>query len=172
VILAGVIGWYLSKLSPNQSPVHDTPDPEFSVWGQIFGYGCAVLYLFSRIPQILLNHRRKSCEGVSILFFLFAGIGNLTYVMSILAFTPDGTEWDGAKYGKYLAVNSSWLLGSVGTLVLDAVIFGQFFWYDREEETDEESDEGDVRNWRQEGIEEIGNGGNDHGYGSTSSNRD
>lgn len=124
-----------------------TGEPEkeiqFSLWGQIFGYLCAVLYLASRIPQILLNYRRKSCEGVSILFFMFAGMGNLTYVMSILAYVPEG-DWDPKKYRMHLAVNASWLLGSVGTLILDAVIFGQFFMYQNaEEEEDCESDFGD-----------------------------
>lgn len=101
-----------------------------------------MLYLASRVPQILLNYRRKSCEGVSILFFMFAGMGNLTYVMSILAYVPQG-DWDPAKYRMHLAVNASWLLGSVGTLILDAMIFAQFFMYQNPEDEEDEECESD-----------------------------
>lgn len=102
------------------------------------------------MPQLLLNYRRKSTEGVSILFFLFACVGNLTYVMSILAYEPgcarvadvigkgrrgcgDG-EWD-REYGRYMLVNTSWLVGSAGTLFLDFVIFAQFWIYRHNEKT-------------------------------------
>ncbi|KAH8151013.1 uncharacterized protein LAJ45_04714 [Morchella importuna] len=145
VCIAGVFGWWISEA---EYPHHDDPtsppaDIQFSQLGQIFGYLCAVLYLASRLPQILLNYRRKSCDGISLLFFLFACLGNLTYVVSILAYVPRAGNADEARdeYRKYVAVNASWLLGSFGTLGLDLVIFAQFFWYrdlvaecDREEE--------------------------------------
>ncbi|KAK0736903.1 PQ loop repeat-domain-containing protein, partial [Apiosordaria backusii] len=106
-------------------------------WGQVFGWLCAVLYLGSRLPQLLLNWRRKSTEGVSILFFLFACLGNLTYVLSILAYDPvctaeNGECKDGEAariYWQYILVNLSWLAGSAGTLFLDMSIFVQFFLY-------------------------------------------
>ena len=158
---AGVLGWYLTTRSAEPTyphghhPVND-PDAEpistesgsvrFDLWGQIFGYLCAVLYLGSRIPQILLNYRRKSTEGVSMLFFIFACVGNLTYVMSIFAYEPacaslqaldqglgggctDG-EW-GRMYARYILVNASWIAGSAGTLALDLTIFVQFWLYKR-----------------------------------------
>ncbi len=160
VCAAGVLGWWVSNHSPSSSrhhhhaskPPHDEDDVlQFSLWGQIFGYLCAVLYLGSRIPQILLNYRRKSTDGVSMLFFLFACIGNLTYVLSIFAFEgkcqgPRGECEPGEKaalYGRYILVNASWLAGSLGTLLLDLGIFVQFFMYrpSDEEYSDEESAE-------------------------------
>ncbi|KAI2476548.1 PQ loop repeat protein [Pyrenophora tritici-repentis] len=150
VCAAGVFGWYLSaRNSPAPSPPdeHD-PSPEsslhFNFWGQVSGYVCAVLYLGSRVPQLLLNYRRKSTEGISMLFFLFACLGNLTYVLSILVYKPkcgNGVCRDGegrAEYGKYIAVNMSWLLGSFGTLLLDAGVFVQYFMYRKDDESDEE----------------------------------
>lgn len=146
VVAAGVLGWYLSNTpshSAKQHPKHPKEEElSFSLWGQIFGYFCAVLYLGSRIPQILLNYRRKSTEGVSILFFLFACIGNLTYVLSIFAYEPHCTGKHGscakgeatALYGRYILVNASWLAGSLGTLLLDGGIFCQFFLYRAEED--------------------------------------
>ncbi|KAF2646571.1 PQ-loop-domain-containing protein [Massarina eburnea CBS 473.64] len=148
VCAAGVFGWWLSTRRSKSSP-HD-PEPEaeplqFNLWGQIFGYICAALYLGSRIPQLLLNYRRKSTDGISMLFFLFACIGNLTYVLSIVAYKPvckmPGRCEKGEAaniYGRYIVVNSSWLLGSFGTLVLDAFVFVQYFMY-RDEGSDDES---------------------------------
>lgn len=147
VCAAGVLGWYVSPgSSKNKAP--KTPDDSskdasltFDTLGQVFGYLCAVLYLGSRLPQLLLNYKRKSTEGVSLLFFLFACIGNLSYVLSILAYSPvcEGGSFEktghcrpgeaGSLYGRYILVNLSWLIGSFGTLLLDMAIFIQFFLY-------------------------------------------
>ena len=142
VCAAGVLGWYISVRSTSRQrhKVDQEPDTlSFDILGQIFGYLCAVLYLGSRIPQLLLNWRRRSTEGVSLLFFLFACIGNLTYVLSIFAYSPicrgDGGACrpgeEGRIYGRYILVNLSWLLGSLGTLFLDVAIFAQFIIFRR-----------------------------------------
>lgn len=162
VILAGLLGWYVSNRRQGGSQLH-SEHPEhhesegdelaISVWGQVFGYGCALLYLGSRLPQILLNWRRKSTEGLSGLFFLFACLGNITYFLSIFAYQPrchgpDGIcegEEAGRLYRRYLLLNASWLLGSIGCLFLDFTILLQFFMYrpldefsDLEEEIEDE----------------------------------
>ncbi|KAK5120775.1 hypothetical protein LTR85_005841 [Meristemomyces frigidus] len=150
VVLAGIAGYYLSPSSPEPPNPHDKSAADhqaqtlqFNVLGQVFGYICAVLYLGSRFPQLLLNYRRKSTEGLNALFFLFACIGNLTYVLSIFAFEPICSKhkhghWHeshcrpgeaSAVYGRYILVNLSWLLGSLGTLFLDAGVFAQFWMY-------------------------------------------
>ncbi|KAI0115231.1 PQ-loop-domain-containing protein [Daldinia grandis] len=146
VCVSGVLGWLLSRQYSNGQP--DSPAdeglPSFDLWGQIFGWLCALLYLGSRLPQLLLNWRRKSTEGVSILFFLFACLGNLTYVLSIFAYEPycakSHCQPGEAEriYGRYILVNSSWLAGSLGTLFLDLGIFAQFFIYSKDESADEE----------------------------------
>jgi hypothetical protein len=131
VIAAGVIGWAFSADStPVKQP--DNKQLEFNLLGQIFGWLCAALYLGSRVPQLLLNFERKSCEGISFLFFLFACLGNLSYVISILA-------EDLSK--QYLLINASWLCGSVGTLFLDLLIFVQFWTYGGIDETSESESE-------------------------------
>ena len=149
VITAGVLGWYTTQSSHRHRHHHvkgSEPEPlEFDLWGQIFGYLCAVLYLGSRVPQLLLNYRRKSTEGVSLLFFLFACIGNLTYDMSIFAYSPVchrprhcAPGEAKAIYARYVLINASWIAGSLGTLVLDLAIFCQFFLYMKTDGTDEE----------------------------------
>ena len=138
VCAAGVFGWWISSHSGKARYVKDeSPNfPEFDVLGQVFGYLCAVFYLGSRVPQLLLNYRRKSTEGLSLLFFLFACIGNLTYVMSIFAYSPicyqphHCTVGEARSiYGRYILVNASWIIGSFGTLLLDTGAFVQFFLY-------------------------------------------
>jgi uncharacterized protein with PQ loop repeat len=155
VCAAGVFGWYLSAKNSPSNPNNDKNPADalhFNVLGQVFGYICAALYLGSRVPQLLLNYRRKGTEGISMLFFLFACIGNLTYVLSIFAYNPDKACKHGSKhcrsgeaasiYGWYILVNLSWLLGSFGTLFLDLGVFVQFFMYDfRKEEEYEDEDE-------------------------------
>lgn len=137
VILAGLIGWYISYLRDSRHrakhPGEDKPiELIYDPLAQFFGWLCAFLYLGSRIPQILLNYKRKSCEGISFMFFLFACLGNLTYVISILAI-------DMSWY--YLWVNLSWLAGSFGTLALDFTIFVQFFLYNEGNDYDDEEEE-------------------------------
>ena len=140
VCAAGVLGWWLSWRGQSESSREpEAADDElyFNIQGQIYGYICAVLYLASRVPQLWQNYQRKKTDGLSFLFFLFACIGNLTYVLSIVAYDPTRLchhhqcrkGEDVAIYGKYILVNLSWLIGSFGTLLLDLGVFVQFFIY-------------------------------------------
>ena len=119
VFLAGLITWYISFLR-NGGTKKSPEDLVFDPLAQAFGWSCAFLYLGSRISQILLNYQRKSCEGVSFMFFVFACLGNIMYIISILAVDM---SWN------YIYINSSWLAGAVGPLFLDTTIFLQFFLY-------------------------------------------
>lgn len=49
------------------------------IGAEILGYLSAVLYLGARIPQIVKNQRERSCEGLSLLFFMLSLLGNLSY---------------------------------------------------------------------------------------------
>jgi solute carrier family 66 (lysosomal lysine-arginine transporter), member 1 len=165
VIISGILGFYLSYLYRPSVP-HDRPnheDVEISTLGQIFGWGCAFLYLGSRIPQVVKNLRRKSTEGLSLLFFLFACLGNITYVLSILSASLDP---------RYILANLSWLAGSAGTLLLDGMVssienelmllFIQFFMYREIEESDDE--EADTETETESSVAQEDTGG----YGTRS----
>ncbi|CAI5758137.1 unnamed protein product [Candida verbasci] len=154
VILSGIIGYAITGKDENKGN-ELILDP----LAQFFGWLCALLYLGSRIPQIILNFKRKSCEGISFMFFLFACLGNLTYVISILSIDMSYS---------YLLVNSSWLAGSLGTLGLDFTIFLQFFMYNKDDIycdsiCDTESDIESVNN-RDEGSLLVN--GNQRQYGT------
>ncbi len=94
--------------------------------GSIIAWVCTALYLSSRIPQIYLNYKRKSVQGLAmgnlILrgMFTFALLGNLTYAFSILAKSREAV---------YLQNALPYLLGSAGTVAFDIVIFSQYLVY-------------------------------------------
>ncbi|CAO3659052.1 unnamed protein product [Umbelopsis ramanniana] len=111
-----------STLTTTQS-IHSTMlQIDHLLVGRIFAWLCAALYLASRVPQILKNQQRKSVDGLSSALFIFAALGNLTYTTSILLSSAVQSR---AKFMEALP----YLLGSIGTLVFDTIIFSQFIWY-------------------------------------------
>ena len=97
-----------------------TASEDAQFWGYLIGWASGIIYLSSRVPQILKNRQRKSVEGLSPLLFFCAVMGNATYATSILLNLNEFAE-----ISKYLP----WLVGSVGTLAFDFTILMQFFYY-------------------------------------------
>ncbi|ORZ18950.1 PQ loop repeat-domain-containing protein [Absidia repens] len=97
---------------------------------QLLGWTSAVLYVGSRIPQIVKNHRQKSTEGLSLGMFLCAVLGNVLFTMSIFLRSTDR---------HYILVNLAWIIGSCGTLVFDFTIFIQFFLYNNKNGTNKKN---------------------------------
>ncbi|RFU76919.1 hypothetical protein TARUN_5332 [Trichoderma arundinaceum] len=134
VYVLGFAGWYLSYKAGaynEADPVvfnalEVSPDLLEKV-GIILGYFSAVCYLCARVPQIIKNYREKSCEGLSILFFMLSLTGNLTYAISIVAYSQDK---------KYIINTIPWLIGSLGTVVEDGTIFVQFRLYANNKRSD------------------------------------
>lgn len=117
VLACGALGYFLSDAEPPSEPSED-----MELLPQILGYISAALYLGARIPQIIRNHRRQSVEGLSLLFFILSVLGNVTYAGQILIYRVD-RPW--------VMLYMSWLLGSLGTVFEDAIIFFQFYIYSR-----------------------------------------
>jgi len=84
------------------------------------GWASGILYVGSRIPQILKNHTARSCEGLSVYMFLLSVVGNTAYFFAIVFHSTDRV---------YLLTNLPWIVGSLGTLAMDAFIFFQFYIY-------------------------------------------
>ncbi|KAJ9646166.1 uncharacterized protein PV06_01997 [Exophiala oligosperma] len=123
IVVVGAAGWALAyesgawKPSPTSA---DTETQKMAAGAQILGYASAVAYLGARIPQIVKNARDKSCEGLSLLFFILSLMGNLTYGAGILCHSTQH---------EYVMKNLPWLIGSLGTMVEDVTIFAQFHMY-------------------------------------------
>ena len=82
ICIAGTAGWAIAWKTGawRPTPVGREEDSESGpVGAEILGYISAVCYLGARIPQIIKNQREKSCDGLSLLFFLLSLLGNATY---------------------------------------------------------------------------------------------
>ncbi|GAA5956179.1 hypothetical protein JCM3765_005482 [Sporobolomyces pararoseus] len=118
VVGVGIVAWFAGKGIGKSGRVEEVWD----TGAQIVGWISAFLYLGSRLPQLALNRKTK-CEGLSLLMFCFAVIGNVTYVASILLTSLSL---------QHILVNAPWLLGSGGTIFLDFIVLGQFAFYAKE----------------------------------------
>ncbi|PWZ00711.1 hypothetical protein BCV70DRAFT_152864, partial [Testicularia cyperi] len=93
--------------------------------GRMAAWTCTVLYITSRIPQIWENYIRRSVQGLSILLFISAFLGNLLYTISILT-NPEAV---GEGRREYLQESIPFLLGSGGTLIFDLMIVIQWWMW-------------------------------------------
>ena len=94
--------------------------------GNIFAWTSTVIFFLSRLPQILLNHKRRSVEGLSFTAFVNIIIANQLFLASILIKLID---IDNSNRVKYIINNIPWIVGSSGTTLFDIIIFIQFFIY-------------------------------------------
>ncbi|CAE6533103.1 unnamed protein product [Rhizoctonia solani] len=122
VIGTGVAAWAINRFMHSRHGSKPVPPREDEVveWrSQVLGYASAILYIGSRIPQILKNRETK-CEGLSLALFMFTITGNLTYVLSICV---------ASLSSQHLLANASWLAGSSLTIFLDIFVLSQFYHY-------------------------------------------
>ncbi|KAI0192784.1 PQ-loop-domain-containing protein [Astrocystis sublimbata] len=139
IYIVGAAGWFVSyRAGAFDRPGHENgsdPDSAAGISGMVLGYASALCYLCARIPQIVKNYREKSCEGLALLFFLFSLTGNLTYGASVFSYSQDPS---------YLLKATPWLIGSLGTVVEDGIIFYQFSIYTQKQQTPENRSDGVV----------------------------
>lgn len=125
IFVIGSIGYFVSKSrtihpKPGTLPPPDgLPEEEWHTGAQVMGWISAVAYLGSRLPQMLKNMQTK-CNGFSLLFVVLGITGNLTFFASILLVSRDSL---------HIWINLSWIVGSVGTILLDLIVLFQFWIY-------------------------------------------
>ncbi|XP_025013370.2 uncharacterized protein LOC8270529 isoform X2 [Ricinus communis] len=93
--------------------VHESGAEGSTGIGTFLGWAMAAIYMGGRLPQILLN-------GLNPLMFVFALVGNATYVASILL---NSLEWLKIK------PNLPWLVDAGGCVLLDTFILIQFIYF-------------------------------------------
>lgn len=100
----------------------------FIIVADIIGWIATFIFMIARIPQIMLNHNRKSTAGLSLLSFIIMNIANILFLLSVLIILID---IDANKYCEYITNNIQWIVGSASTNIFDAIIFYQFYIYNR-----------------------------------------
>lgn len=88
--------------------------------GTVLGWVSSIFYVIGRLPQLYLNYRRKTTEGLSMLMYVFTILGNTFYLLSVLAFSlePD-----------YIYTNLPWIFMIVITVLMDFAVLFQFRYY-------------------------------------------
>jgi hypothetical protein len=123
---------------PSDVPPHRATPLESA--GTILSWLSTVLYLGSRLPQLLKNFRRKSTAGLSPLLFVAAFCGNLFYSLALATnpcawsdFPPyGGGGWvglEGSDRARWVTAALPFFLGAAGVLGLDASVGVQFMLY-------------------------------------------
>ena len=82
-----------------------------------------LLYFSSRIPQVYHNYQRQSTEGLSLALFVLSILANLAYGVSVFLRLGD------MQSAKFWRATAPFIIGSLGTIVLDVVIVLQTLLY-------------------------------------------
>ncbi|KAI3984205.1 hypothetical protein MKX01_011159 [Papaver californicum] len=125
------------KILHNNDPVLSAHGSDInSEIGTILGWAMAAIYICGRLPQICLNMRRGNVEGLNPLMFIFALVGNITYVGSILV---SSLEWSKIR------PNLPWLVDAGGCVLLDTLILIQFTYFHLRRPRNQQNNHGDLR---------------------------
>lgn len=95
--------------------------------GYAVGIVSSLFYVGSRSGQMYKNYKRQSTDGLSVLMFILAVLGNLTYGFSILVRNLDAN---------YVLKHLPWLIGSLGVVFLDLALLLQFRYYSKKNLSD------------------------------------
>ncbi|KAI5307052.1 hypothetical protein KEM56_005230 [Ascosphaera pollenicola] len=151
IAAVGTAGWWtawqsgLWKPTPVNLPQDKPVETPFGA--SVLGYISSVCYLGARLPQIYKNFREKSCDGLSLLFFIMSVMGNVTYGFGVITIDrsyPQRNQMLTLEQilchsieRNYVITNLPWLIGSLGTITEDAIIFFQFRLYAQQAITSE-----------------------------------
>lgn len=108
-----------------------------ALYGHYLSWLSTLLYLLSRLPQILLNFRRRSTSGLAISLFIAAFFGNTFYSLSLLTnplghadYPPWGGNGiageDGSSWEEWWGRSLPFFLGAAGVLCMDAAVGVQY----------------------------------------------
>lgn len=93
------------------------------------GYISTTLYILSRLPQIIRNHQRKTCSGLSITMYAISIIASFLYTssLSLSAFSSTSTPTTFKLNTEVLFRSMPWIASSTILMILDCVVLVQYF---------------------------------------------
>lgn len=98
----------------------------------VFSWSATLIFIIAKVPQILLNRRRHSCQGLSIVSFIcviFTNLLFLTSVFVLLGNYPDRSDEKSIDKLQFIKNNLAWIFSSSISFLLDIVILSQFWIY-------------------------------------------
>ena len=87
------------------------------LWGQIFGWASALICISSRVPQVLLNFKRRFVSNLSPYYFLCTILGNVSYFLSLLIRDQSA---------QFMWKEAPWIVECLGPLTCDIITAFQF----------------------------------------------
>jgi uncharacterized protein with PQ loop repeat len=87
--------------------------------GSILGWITMVFYSVGRLPQIWLNYKRRSTEGLSLLMYIFTMCGNIIY-LAVITMDP-----------LYINMNLPWIINCGITISMDIFVIFQHYYYNK-----------------------------------------
>lgn len=88
--------------------------------GLIFSWISVVFYIIGRLPQIILNAKRRSTDGLSVVMYIFKIMGNLFYILTIITYSVEK---------EYILLNLAWIVFTVVTILMDLFVIFQYIYY-------------------------------------------
>lgn len=88
--------------------------------GLIFSWISVVFYIIGRLPQIILNAKRKSTDGLSVMMYIFKIMGNIFYILTIITYSVEK---------EYILLNLAWIVFTVVTISMDLFVIFQYMYY-------------------------------------------
>lgn len=126
-----VLGLVLGLALPKNTQLHD--DPGYAVLSNILGWTYFLAWTVSFYPQLLLNYRQQTTEGLSLDFELLNLLGFLFYSAFALAFhsVPSIQQAYRDRHdGHESKVTIQDVVFAVHAVAITAVTIAQIFYYD------------------------------------------
>ncbi|KAJ2368397.1 hypothetical protein IW150_005416 [Coemansia sp. RSA 2607] len=98
----------------------------YEVFGFYMSWGGSISYHVSRLPQLWLNWKRRSVEGLSLTMFLVILGANGTYAASMVSLLP-------VADAGYLRRSFAFIYGPIVSIILDLFVLAQFNVYRKRE---------------------------------------
>eukprot|EP00474_Spongospora_subterranea_P009111 CRZ09569.1 hypothetical protein [Spongospora subterranea] len=110
-------------LLENQIDICDAKSDNMNrfVIGCVISWIAGMLYFFSRIPQIMHTYKQKTFDGLNVKMFMLCIAANTFFGIQFIAEAILSTDF---KAGEFCAKTLPSIIGSLGTLIFDAMLIG------------------------------------------------